>query len=98
MCYKLFEEGYDQSIHRSYQQMEKMARDWNDKGYTDIKSLEKQLEINKRNQEAHQALRQPLSKRLNGLDIDRVTSWAEDLDATEELVTLLLKRMNSGAI
>ena len=43
VCYKLFEEGYEQSIHRSLQQMEKMARDWYDKGYTDIKSLEKQL-------------------------------------------------------
>jgi hypothetical protein len=32
-----------------------------------------------------------LRKRLNALDIDRVTSWAENLDATEELVTLAFK-------
>jgi len=32
-----------------------------------------------------------MRKRLNGLDLDRVKSWAEDLDATEELVTLAFK-------
>ena len=32
-----------------------------------------------------------MRKRLNGLDLDRVKSWAEDLGATEELVTLAFK-------
>ena len=91
VCYKLFEEGYEQSIHRSLQQMEKMALSWYEKGYTDIKSLEKQLEINKRTKKLIKLTGKLLRKRLNGLDIDRVTSWAEDLDATEELVTLAFK-------
>lgn len=91
VCYKLFEEGYEQSIHRSLQQMEKMARDWYDKGYTDIKSLEKQLEINKRTKKIIKLCGSLLRKRLNGLDIDRVTSWVEELDVTEELVTLAFK-------
>ena len=91
VCYKLFEEGYEQSIHRSLQQMEKMARDWYDKGYTDIKSLEKQLEINKRTKKLIKLTGKLMRKRLNGLDIERVTGWAEDLDATEELVTLAFK-------
>ena len=91
VCYKLFEEGYEQSVNRSLQQMEKMARDWYDKGYTDIKSLEKQLEINKRTQKLIKLTGKLLRRRLNGLDIDRVTGWAEDLGATEELVTLAFK-------
>lgn len=91
VCYKLFEEGYEQSIHRSLQQMEKMARDWYDKGYTDIKSLEKQLEINKRTKKIIKLCGSLLRKRLNGLDIDRVTSWVEELDVTEELVNLAFK-------
>jgi DNA replication protein DnaD len=91
VCYKLFEEGYEQSIHRSLQQMEKMARDWYDKGYTDIKSLEKQLEINKRTKKLIKLTGKLMRKRLNGLDIERVTGWAEELDATEELVTLAFK-------
>lgn len=91
VCYKLFEEGYDQSIHRSNILMENMARSWYEKGYTDIKSLEKQLEINKRAKKLVKLCMSLLRKRLNALEIDRVTSWANDLDATEELVTLAFK-------
>ncbi len=91
VCYKLFEEGYEQSIHRSLQQMERMALSWYEKGYTDIKSLEKQLEINKRTKKLVKLCGSLMRKRLNGLDIDRVTSWVEDLDATEELVNLAFK-------
>lgn len=91
VCYKLFEEGYDQSIHRSNIQMENRAREWFEKGYTDIKSLEKQLEIDKRTKKLIKLTGSLMRKRLNGLDIDRVKSWAEDLDATEELVTLAFK-------
>ncbi|MBR3340242.1 MAG: DnaD domain protein [Clostridiales bacterium] len=91
VCYKLFEEGYDQSIHRSNVLMENMASKWYKNGYTDIKSLEKQLEINKRTKKLIKLAGKLMRKRLNGLDIDRVTSWAEDLDATEELVNLAFK-------
>lgn len=91
VCYKLFEEGYDQSIHRSNILMENMARAWYEKGYTDIKSLEKQLEINKRVKKLIKLCGSLMRKRLNALDIDRVTSWANDLGATEELVTLAFK-------
>lgn len=91
VCYKLFEEGYEQSIHRSLQQMEKMALSWYEKGYTDIKSLEKQLEINKRTKSLIKLTGKLMRKRLNGLDIERVTGWVEELDATEELVNLAFK-------
>ncbi len=91
VCYKLFEEGYDQSIHRSNILMENMARSWYEKGYTDIKSLEKQLEINKRAKELVKLCNSLLRKRLNALEIERVTSWANDLDTTKELVTLAFK-------
>ena len=92
VCYKLFEEGYDQSIHRSLALMEKMARSWYDKGYTDIKSLEKQLEINKRTKKLIKLTGSLMRKRLNALDIERVTGWAEDLGATEELVNLAFRK------
>ncbi|MCR4702374.1 MAG: DnaD domain protein [Saccharofermentans sp.] len=92
VCYKLFEEGYDQSIHRSHALMEKMARSWYDKGYTDIKSLEKQLEINKRTRKLIKLTGSLMRKRLNALDIERVTGWAEDLGATEELVNLAFRK------
>ena len=91
VCYKLFEEGYEQSIHRSNILMENMARSWFEKGYTDIKSLEKQLELNKRTGKLIKLCGSLLRKRLNALDIERVTGWAENLDATEELVTLAFK-------
>lgn len=91
VCYKLFEEGYDQSIHRSNIQMENRAREWYEKGYTDIKSLEKHLEINARYKKLVKLTGSLMRKRLNGLDLDRVKSWAEDLGATEELVTLAFK-------
>lgn len=91
VCYKLFEEGYDQSIHRSNIQMENMATDWYRKGYTDIKSLEKQLEINKRYKALVKVTGKLIRKRLNGLELDRIKSWAEDLGATEELVTQAFK-------
>lgn len=92
VCYKLFEEGYDQSIHRSLVLMEKMARSWYEKGYTDIKSLEKQLEINKRTKKLIKLAGSLTRKRLNALDIERVTNWAEELGATEELVTLAFRK------
>ena len=92
VCYKLFEEGYDQSIHRSLALMEKMARSWYEKGYTDIKSLEKQLEINKRTKKLIKLAGSLMRKRLNALDIERVTNWAEELGATEELVTLAFRK------
>ena len=91
VCYKLFEEGYEKTIHRSNILMENMALDWYKKGYTDIQSLEKQLEVNKRTKKLIKLCGSLLRKRLNALDIDRVTSWAENLDATEELVTLAFK-------
>ena len=91
VVYKLFEEGNDQSIHRSLSQMEKMARDWYDKGYTDIKSLEKQLELNKRTKKIIKLCGSTLRKRLNGLDIERVTKWVEELDTTEDLVKMAFK-------
>ena len=91
VCYKLFEEGYEQSIHRSNILMENKAREWYQKGYTDIKSLEKQLEISKRTSKLIKLTGSLMRKRLNGLDLDRVKSWAEDLGATEELVTLAFK-------
>ena len=91
VCYKLFEEGYEQSIHRSLVQMEKMALSWYERGYTDISSLEKQLEINKRTRKLIKLTGKLMRKRLNGLDIERVTSWAEELEATEELVTMAFK-------
>ena len=91
VCYKLFEEGYEQSIHRSNILMENKAREWYQKGYTDIKSLEKQLEISKRTSKLIKLTGSLMRKRLNGLDLDRVKNWAEDLGATEELVTLAFK-------
>lgn len=91
VVYKLFEEGYDQFKHRKLQQMENMAASWYRKGYTDIKSLEKQLEINKRTRSLIELTGKLMRKRLNGLDLERITSWAEDLDATEELVNLAFK-------
>lgn len=91
VCYKLFEEGYDQSIHRSNVLMENMAGKWYKNGYTDIKSLEKQLEINKRTKRLIKLCGSLLRKRLNALDIERVTKWAEELGATEELVNLAFK-------
>ncbi|MBQ5519904.1 MAG: DnaD domain protein [Clostridiales bacterium] len=91
VCYKLFEEGYEQSIHRSNILMENKAREWYQKGYTDIKSLEKQLEISKRTSKLIKLTGSLMRKRLNGLDLDRVKSWAEDLGATEELVTMAFK-------
>lgn len=91
VCYMLFEAGYERSVHLNLQTMEKMAREWYDKGYTDIKKLEKQLEINKRVQKLIKLTGKLKRKRLDGLDIERITSWAEDLDATEELVTLAFK-------
>jgi DNA replication protein DnaD len=72
--------------------MEKMARSWYEKGYTDIKSLEKQLEINKRIKKIIKLCGKLMRKRLNALDIERVTSWVEDLDTTEELVNLAFRQ------
>lgn len=91
VVYKLFEEGYDQSIHRSLTLMEKMALSWYEKGYTDIKSLEKELEVSKRTKALIKLTGKLMRKRLNELDINRVRSWAEDLDATEKLVTQAFK-------
>ena len=91
VCYKLFEEGYEQSCHRSLALMEKMARSWYEKGYTDILSLEKQLEINKRTKKLIKLTGKLMRKRLNELEIERVSSWAEDLGATEELVNLAFR-------
>lgn len=91
VCYKLFEEGYEQTIHRSNILMENMARSWYEKGYTDIESLENQLEINKRIKSLIKLTGSLMRKRLNGLDIDRVKEWAEEYGATEELVTQAFK-------
>ena len=91
VIYKLFEEGYEQSVHRSNILMENKARDWYEKGYTDIKSLEKHLEISKRTTKLVKLCGRLLRRRLNELDIERVSKWAEDLGATEELVTLAFR-------
>lgn len=91
VIYKLFEEGYEQTVHRSNILMENKARDWYEKGYTDIKSLEKHLEISKRTTKLVKLCGRLLRRRLNELDIERVSKWAEDLGATEELVTLAFR-------
>lgn len=91
VLYKLFEAGRDQKIHLKLSSMEKMALSWYQKGYTDIKSLERQLEIDKRTQKLIKLAGKTMRKRLNGMEIERISSWAEDLDATEEMVTLAFK-------
>ena len=92
VVYKLFEDGYEKSIHRSNILMENKALDWYKKGYTDIKSLEKQLEISERSTKLVKRCGKLLRRRLNELDIERVTKWVEDLDATVELVELAFKQ------
>ena len=92
VCYKLFEEGYELNQLRSLAYMQKMALSWYEKGYTDIKSLERHLDVNKRTKSVQSLCGKLMRKRLNGLDIERITSWVEDLDATEELVTLAFKQ------
>ena len=91
VVYKLFEEGYEQNIYRSNILMENKALEWYQKGYTDSKSLEKHLEISSRTTKLVKLCGKILRRRLNELDIERVSKWAEDLDATEELVTLAFR-------
>lgn len=86
VCYKLFEEGYQKGILRKYNAMASVASHWFEKGYTTADRLEKYLEQNSLKERVVKLCSKTMRKHLTDLDISRIYSWVEDLNATEELV------------
>ena len=92
VVYKLFEEGFESKTHRSLLLMEKLAKNWHDKGYTDVFELEKMLDNNKRINEIMTLVGKMLRKRINELDMERFTRWVEDYDMSAKMVELAIRR------
>lgn len=86
VCYKLFEEGYQKGILRKYNAMAGVASHWFEKGYTTADRLEQYLDQNSLKERLVKYCSKTMRKHLTDLDISRIYSWVEDLNANEELV------------
>ena len=86
VCYKLFEEGYQRGILRKYNAMAGVASHWFEKGYTTADRLEQYLEKNSLKERLVKLCSKTMRKHLTDLDITRIHSWVDNLNATEELV------------
>ena len=86
VCYKLFEEGYQRGILRKYNAMAGVASHWFEKGYTTAERLEQYLEKNSLKERLVKLCSKTMRKHLTDLDITRIHSWVDNLNATEELV------------
>lgn len=86
VCYRLFEEGYKNRKQFSFYEMEKLASDWYNKGYTSIEKLDEYIDINERIDKMTKLVGKLSRKRLNGMDLERIEKWVRDFGATEDLV------------
>ena len=86
VCYRLFEEGYKNRKQRSFYEMEKLASEWYNKGYTTIDKLDEYIDLTERIDKLTKLVGKLTRRHLNGMDIERIEKWARDLGATEDLV------------
>ena len=91
VVYQLFSVCFDQNTHRSYTVIENLAKSWHEKGYTTASSLKKYLWQNEQTKKITKLCGQLMRKRLNGLDMERIISWVENYDVSEELVKQAFK-------
>ena len=86
VCYRLFEEGYKYRKQRSFYEMEKLASEWHNKGYTTIDKLDEYIDLTERIDKLTKLVGKLTRRHLNGMDIERIEKWARDFGATEDLV------------
>ncbi|MBO4425515.1 MAG: DnaD domain protein, partial [Clostridiales bacterium] len=86
VCYRLFEEGYKYRKQRSFYEMEKLASEWYNKGYTTIDKLDEYIDLTERIDKLTKLVGKLTRRHLNGMDIERIEKWARDFGATEDLV------------
>lgn len=88
VVYKLFSICRDNHMHRSIGYMEKMASDWNDRGFTDPSKLDEYLSEEKKIEELIKKVSKLTRRKVNGIDLERLTRWVRDLKVSADLVEL----------
>lgn len=88
VVYKLFSICRDNHMHRSIGYMEKMASDWNDRGFTDPSKLDEYLSEEKKIEELIKKISKLTRRKVNGIDLERLTRWVRDLKVSADLVEL----------
>lgn len=88
VVYKLFSICRDNHMHRSIGYMEKMASDWNDRGFTDSSKLDEYLSEEKKLEELIKKVSKLTRRKVNGLDVERLSRWVRDLKVSADLVEL----------
>lgn len=88
VVYKLFSICRDNHMHRSIGYMEKMASDWNDRGFTDSSKLDEYLSEEKKIEELIKKVSKLTRRKVNGIDLERLTRWVRDLKVSADLVEL----------
>ena len=91
VVYQLFSISFEQNTHRSLTLMEEKALKWHSNGYNTAESLKKLLWQDLKIKEIVTVCENLMRKRLNGIDIERITSWIEDYDVSAGLVKQAFK-------
>lgn len=86
VCYRLFEEGYKARKQLSFYEMEKLASEWYNKGYTTIDRLDEYIGMTEQIEKITKLVGRLTRKRLNGMDLERVEKWVRDYKVSEDLV------------
>ena len=86
VVYKLFEYGKDNRIDRDYLAMEKVAKDWSDKGYLTCDRLDSFLERSSRVNKLKKVLGSLMRRRMNENDITHINKWIMAYDTDEAML------------
>lgn len=91
VCYRLFEEGFEKGIHRYVNAMESMAVNWYERGYLTTARLEAHIRDEEMIKKLQRLCGKMLRKRLDQMDIERITNWVQNFNANEDLVNLAFR-------
>lgn len=86
VVYGLFNAGEKRKILNSPRYMKEMAFEWKNSGVTTQAKLNAMLEKDKRVDELTKMMGKLTRRRLNGIDLERISRWVETFDVTAQMV------------
>ena len=86
VVYSLFQEGLDNGYVKKIGEMRNLAKRWYEKGITTSKALSEYKQIDKEVNNVVKILGKLCRRRMNAIDIERITKWVIDLHCSPELI------------
>jgi len=91
VVYKLFEYAKDNMFEKKFAQMERVAKEWFNNGYTTCERLEAHLKKDSDVAELTKLMGKLMRRRMNNNDIERIEKWVRVMDVDKDLVNYAFK-------